>query len=221
MAARICAASIRLPIRWHFLHVTYIACGCWHWLSYYNCWVVELGSSFLPGKDVCMYTFWQWELLFYCLLSTARNNLCVWDKWSIFVVVSPLLQMMKDQEIAVSETCESCIHRRCQGTHQSRIHTEGKNRNSCSYLRLSYQMAFISSEALLRDVIWLDILQGQQTSCSTWTTKSCIIAIASPFRAMETWLVTDCSSACGCITVWCIRLATQMIVSFEEYQRSE
>lgn len=102
----------------------------------------------------------QWKAA--VLLATARDiHFTAGKKWSIIVAVSHLAVLMKDQEIGKTE-------RNVRAVNVGDAKLEDAKVTRCAG---SCQVAFLSPEALLRDAIWWDMLQGQQNACSTHMIK--------------------------------------------------
>ena len=102
-------------------------------------------KAFLLGRDVfvCLPTG-SGKSLCYCLLPTASDILCGWEKQAIVVVVSPLVALMKDQVRAMSE-------RNMKAAYVGDAKEDAEIAKICGG---NYQLVFLSPEALLRDAIW-------------------------------------------------------------------
>ena len=111
----------------------------------------EAIKSFLSGRDVfvCLPTG-SGKSLCYCLLPTASDILRGWEKQAIVVVVSPLVALMKDQVRAMAE-------RSVKAVYVGDVKEDAEVAKICAG---SYQLVFLSPEALLTDAIWRDMLQG-------------------------------------------------------------
>ena len=82
----------------------------------------------------------------------------------------------------------------------------------------SCQLVFSSLEALRREVLWQDMLQGQQNACSTRITRTTKPRITQSFRHSDSWKPGSCDQtvlrSCGCITVWLARLGLPYNISW-------
>ena len=107
-------------------------------------------SFFVRQRCVCVPPDRQWQVARLLSVAHSYDILRSWEKQAIVVVVSPLVALMKDQVRAMAE-------RSVKAVYVGDVKEDAEVAKICTG---SYQLVFLSPEALLTDTIWRDMFQG-------------------------------------------------------------
>jgi superfamily II DNA helicase RecQ len=141
---------------------------------------VSLPTGF--GKSLC-----------YTILPLVFDLLSVDEEKSIVLVVSPLVALMKDQVATISNLGVSAVYATDrEATHKNKSLTEG-----------SYQIIFISPEALFRGTRWRKIL-----SSDTYKRKLAAFVVDEAHCIKKWYGYTSCSCRVSWVA-WSIQYRAQ------------